>query len=136
MSRSTETVRPVILCGGTGTRLWPASRESMPKQLARLVAAHASNGILFNHESPLRGVEFVTRKVTDAVARIKRGGHKELRLGNIDSKRDWGHRRRYAQATSVMPPQEKPDGSGTRAGRTSTGQDGCVSAITDVSREV
>ena len=51
---------------------------------------HASSGILFNHESPLRGIEFVTRKVTDAVARIKQGKQKELRLGNIDAKRDWG----------------------------------------------
>ena len=52
---------------------------------------HASSGILFNHESPLRGREFVTRKVTDAVARIKLGLAKELRLGNMDAKRDWGH---------------------------------------------
>ena len=49
---------------------------------------HASSGILFNHESPLRGIEFVTRKVTDGVARIKLGLAKELRLGNIDAKRD------------------------------------------------
>lgn len=54
---------------------------------------HASSGILFNHESPLRGIEFVTRKVTDGVARIKLGLEKELRLGNIDAKRDWGHSR-------------------------------------------
>lgn len=51
---------------------------------------HASSGILFNHESPLRGIEFVTRKVTDAVARIKLGKQQELRLGNVDAKRDWG----------------------------------------------
>jgi GDPmannose 4,6-dehydratase len=51
---------------------------------------HASSGILFNHESPLRGIEFVTRKVTDGAARIKLGLEKELRLGNIDAKRDWG----------------------------------------------
>ncbi|RZI57601.1 MAG: GDP-mannose 4,6-dehydratase, partial [Zymomonas sp.] len=54
---------------------------------------HASSGILFNHESPLRGLEFVTRKVTDGVARIKLGLSSELRLGNIDVKRDWGHSR-------------------------------------------
>lgn len=54
---------------------------------------HASSGILFNHESPLRGIEFVTRKVTDGVARIKLGLASELRLGNIDAKRDWGHSR-------------------------------------------
>jgi len=52
---------------------------------------HASSGILFNHESPLRGIEFVTRKVTDGVARIKLGKARALRLGNIDAKRDWAH---------------------------------------------
>ena len=52
---------------------------------------HASSGILFNHESPLRGIEFVTRKITDAVARIKLGLASELKLGNLQAKRDWGH---------------------------------------------
>ena len=70
---------------------------------------HASNGILFNHESPLRGVEFVTRKVTDAVARIKLGRQKELRLGNIDAKRDWGHARDYARGMWMMLQQPEPD---------------------------
>ena len=63
---------------------------------------HASSGILFNHESPLRGIEFVTRKVTDAVARIKLGLAKELRLGNIDAKRDWGHSKDYVRAMWLM----------------------------------
>ncbi len=54
---------------------------------------HASSGILFNHESPLRGIEFVTRKVTDGVARIKLGLAKELPLGNLEARRDWGHAR-------------------------------------------
>jgi GDPmannose 4,6-dehydratase len=58
---------------------------------------HASSGILFNHESPLRGIEFVTRKVTDSVARIKLGLATELRLGNIDAKRDWGHSKDYVR---------------------------------------
>ena len=58
---------------------------------------HASSGILFNHESPLRGIEFVTRKVTDGVARIKLGLAKELPLGNLDATRDWGHARDYVQ---------------------------------------
>ncbi len=53
---------------------------------------------MFNHESPLRGVEFVTRKVTDSVARIKLGLAKELRLGNVDAKRDWGHAKDYVRA--------------------------------------
>ena len=64
---------------------------------------HASSGILFNHESPLRGIEFVTRKVTDAVARIKAGTQKELRLGNIDAKRDWGFAGDYVEAHSPSP---------------------------------
>ena len=70
---------------------------------------HASNGILFNHESPLRGVEFVTRKVTDAVARIKLGRQKELWLGNIDAKRDWGHAREYVRGMWLMLQQDEPD---------------------------
>mgnify|MGYP003898477701 CR=1 FL=1 len=69
----------------------------------------AVNGILFNHESPLRGLEFVTRKVTDAVARIKLGKQKELRLGNIDAKRDWGFAGDYVQAMWLMLQQARPD---------------------------
>ena len=63
-------------------------------------------GILFNHESPLRGIEFVTRKVTDAVARIKLGKQKELRLGNIDAKRDWGFAGDYVKAMYLMLQQD------------------------------
>lgn len=59
---------------------------------------HASSGILFNHESPLRGIEFVTRKVTHTVAGVKLGLVKELRLGNVDAKSDWGHAKDYVQA--------------------------------------
>src|SRR4249919_966773 len=58
---------------------------------------HASGGILFNHESPLRGIEFVTRKITDGVARIKLGFQDKLVLGNLDAKRDWGHARDYVK---------------------------------------
>jgi GDPmannose 4,6-dehydratase len=81
---------------------------------------HASSGILFNHESPLRGIEFVTRKVTDAVARIKLGTQDELRLGNIDAKRDWGHSRDYVRAMWLMLQQENPDDYVVATGRTST----------------
>lgn len=70
---------------------------------------HASNGILFNHESPLRGIEFVTRKITDAVARIKLGLSKTVTLGNLDSVRDWGHAKDYVRAMWSMLQQEKPD---------------------------
>ena len=69
---------------------------------------HASSGILFNHESPLRGIEFVTRKVTDAVARIKLGKAKELRLGNIDAKRDWGFAGDHARSMQLMLAQPEP----------------------------
>lgn len=67
------------------------------------------NGILFNHESPLRGIQFVTRKITDGVARIKLGLEKELRLGNLDSKRDWGFAGDYVEAMYLMLQQDKPD---------------------------
>lgn len=70
---------------------------------------HASSGILFNHESPLRGLEFVTRKVTDAVARIKLGLASELRMGNMDATRDWGHARDYVRAMWLMLQQDKAD---------------------------
>ncbi len=70
---------------------------------------HVSNGILFNHESPRRGLEFVTRKITDGVARIYHGLSKELRLGNIDTKRDWGFAGSYVKATWLMLQQDKPD---------------------------
>ena len=79
---------------------------------------HASSGILFNHESPLRGIEFVTRKVTDGVARIKLGLAKELRLGNIDAKRDWGHARDYVRAMWLMLQQDAPDDYVVATGRT------------------
>lgn len=90
---------------------------------------HASNGILFNHESPLRGVEFVTRKVTDAVARIKLGRQRELRLGNIDAKRDWGHARDYVKAMWLMLQQDKPDDYVIATGRTTTVRDMCAIAF-------
>jgi GDPmannose 4,6-dehydratase len=70
---------------------------------------HASSGILFNHESPLRGIEFVTRKVTDGVARIKLGMQNELRLGNIDARRDWGFAGDYVEAMWLMLQQEHAD---------------------------
>ena len=69
----------------------------------------ASNGILFNHESPRRGIEFVTRKVSHAVARIKLGTQKKLMLGNMDAKRDWGFAGDYIEAMWLMLQQSKPD---------------------------
>ena len=70
---------------------------------------HASNGILFNHESPRRGFEFVTRKITFAAARIKKGLQKKLYLGNIEAKRDWGHAKDYVEAMWLMLQQKSPD---------------------------
>jgi len=67
------------------------------------------SGILFNHESPLRGKEFVTRKITDAVARIKLGVQNELRLGNLDARRDWGFAKDYVECMWLMLQQDKPD---------------------------
>ena len=90
---------------------------------------HASSGILFNHESPLRGVEFVPRKVTDAVARIKTGVASELRLGNIDVKRDWGHAKDYVEAMWLMLQQDEPDDYVIATGVATTVRDMCKIAF-------
>ena len=78
----------------------------------------ACSGILFNHESPRRGKEFVTRKITDAVARIKLGNQKELRMGNLDAKRDWGFAGDYVRAMWLMLQQDKADDFVVASGET------------------
>jgi GDPmannose 4,6-dehydratase len=93
---------------------------------------HASCGILFNHESPLRGIEFVTRKVTDAVARIKLGRQKELRLGNIDAKRDWGYAGDYVDAMWRMLQQDEPGDYVVATGVSTTVRDMCRIAFAHV----
>src|SRR3954462_7092417 len=93
---------------------------------------HASSGILFNHESPLRGIEFVTRKITDGVARIKLGHAKTLSLGNLDAKRDWGHARDYVQAMWLMLQQDTPDDYVVATGRTASVRDFCKLAFEHV----
>ncbi len=93
---------------------------------------HASSGILFNHESPLRGREFVSRKVTDAVARIKLGLATEVRLGNIDAQRDWGHARDYVKAMWLMLQQDQPDDYVVATGRTTSVRDMCEIAFDHV----
>ena len=93
---------------------------------------HASSGILFNHESPLRGLEFVTRKVTDGIARIKLGKQTELRLGNIDAKRDWGFAGDYVVAMHSMLQQESPDDYVVATGRTTSVRDMCRIAFAHV----
>ena len=93
---------------------------------------HASSGILFNHESPLRGIEFVTRKVTDGVARIKLGKRNELRLGNVDAKRDWGFAGDYVEAMWLMLQQDKADDYVIATGVTTTVRDMCHIAFEHV----
>lgn len=93
---------------------------------------HASSGILFNHESPLRGIEFVTRKVTDSVARIKVGKSEELRLGNIDAKRDWGHSKDYVRAMWMMLQQDEADDYVIATGQTTSVRDMCEIAFRHV----
>ena len=70
---------------------------------------HASNGILFNHEGPMRGETFVTRKITRAVAAIERGLQERLYLGNLNAKRDWGHARDFVEGMWLMLQQAQPD---------------------------
>jgi GDPmannose 4,6-dehydratase len=84
---------------------------------------HASNGILFNHESPLRGETFVTRKITRAVAGIKHGQQERLYLGNLDAKRDWGHAKEYVRGMWLMLQQDAPDDYVLATGETTTVRD-------------
>jgi GDPmannose 4,6-dehydratase len=93
---------------------------------------HTSNGILFNHESPLRGIEFVTRKITNAVARIKLGMQKTLSLGNLDAKRDWGHARDYVKAMWLMLQQDNPSDYVVATGRAASVRDFCRLAFDHV----
>jgi len=90
---------------------------------------HASNGIMFNHESPLRGPQFVTRKITDGVARIKLGLAHELRLGNLDAKRDWGFAGDYVEAMWLMLQQETPGDYVVATGEVHTVRDFCAAAF-------
>jgi GDPmannose 4,6-dehydratase len=84
---------------------------------------YAASGILFNHESPLRGLEFVTRKVADGVARIKLGLLDKLSMGNLDAMRDWGHARDYVRAMWLMMQQDRPDDYVIATGRTTSVRD-------------
>jgi GDPmannose 4,6-dehydratase len=93
---------------------------------------HASSGILFNHESPLRGIEFVTRRITDGVARIKLGLANELPLGNLDATRDWGHARDYVEAMWAMLQQDEPDDYVIATGRTTSVRAFCDMAFAHV----
>jgi GDPmannose 4,6-dehydratase len=90
---------------------------------------HASSGILFNHESPRRGIEFVTRKITDGVARIKAGLQSELRLGNLDAQRDWGFAGDYVKAMWLMLQQDEPGDYVVATGETHSVQEFCEIAF-------
>jgi GDPmannose 4,6-dehydratase len=90
---------------------------------------HASSGILFNHESPRRGLEFVTRKVTDGAAKIKLGLEKELRLGNLDAQRDWGYAPDYVRAMWLMLQQDTPDDYVIASGETHSIRELCQLAF-------
>ena len=93
---------------------------------------HASSGILFNHESPLRGIEFVTRKVTDGAARIKLGLARELQMGNLDATRDWGHARDYVKGMWLMLQQEVADDYVLATNRTTSVREFCRLAFAHV----
>jgi GDPmannose 4,6-dehydratase len=93
---------------------------------------HASNGILFNHESPRRGETFVTRKITRAVAYIKAGLQDKLFLGNLDAKRDWGYAKEYVEAMWLMLQQEQPDDYVVATGETHTIREFCEVAFDHV----
>jgi GDPmannose 4,6-dehydratase len=99
------------------TSFWPRSPYGVAKVYGYWITVNyresydifAANGILFNHESPRRGKEFVTRKITDAVARIKLGVQQQLRLGNLAAKRDWGFAGDYVRAMWLMLQHHEPD---------------------------
>ena len=126
-----------------GTPFYPRSPYGVAKLFAHWSTVnyresfgmHASSGILFNHESPLRGIEFVTRKVTDGVARIKLGKATELRLGNIDARRDWGFAGDYVEAMWLMLQQERPDDYVIATGVTTTVREMCRIAFAHVGLE-
>jgi len=84
---------------------------------------HASSGILFNHESPFRGTEFVTKKITSALSRIKLGSKEVLKVGNVDAKRDWGYAMDYVEAMWLMLQQKEPDDYVIATGKTTSVRD-------------
>jgi len=97
---------------------------------------HASNGILFNHESPMRGETFVTRKISRAVANIQKGHQSCLYLGNIDAKRDWGHARDYVEGMWLMLQQRKPDDYVLATGETRSVREFVERAFAVVDRKI
>jgi len=123
-----------------GTRFHPRSSYGISKvagyELTRnyreAYQAFAVNGILFNHESPRRGFEFVTRKITSGVARILTGETDHLALGNLDARRDWGHAREYVEAMWRMLQQDEPDDYVIATGETHSVREFCEAAFGEV----
>jgi GDPmannose 4,6-dehydratase len=119
------------------TPFWPRSPYAVAKVFAYWATVnyresyglHASNGILFNHESPRRGETFVTRKITRAVARIKRGLQKDIFLGNLDARRDWGYAREYVEGMWRILQQEAPDDFVLATNETHTVREFCEAAF-------
>jgi GDPmannose 4,6-dehydratase len=122
------------------TPFWPRSPYGVAKVFAYWATVnyresynlHASNGILFNHESPRRGETFVTRKITRAVARIKRGLQKDLFLGNLDARRDWGYAREYVEGMWRILQQDAPDDYVLATNETHTVREFCQEAFAHV----
>jgi GDPmannose 4,6-dehydratase len=114
-----------------GTQFWPRSPYGVAKLYAHWITVNyresygifGASGILFNHESPLRGREFVTRKITDAVARIHLGKQDVLELGNLDAKRDWGYAKEYVEGMYRMLQADEPDTFVLATNRTETVRD-------------
>lgn len=119
------------------TPFWPRSPYACSKVYAYWLTVnyresyrlHASNGILFNHESPRRGETFVTRKITRAAARIKLGLQKSLYLGNLDAKRDWGYAKEYVEMMWLMLQQDEPGDYVVATNETHSVRDFCVEAF-------
>jgi len=126
------------------TPFYPRSPYAVAKMYAYWITVnyreaykmHASNGILFNHESPLRGETFVTRKVTRAVSRIVLGMQKQVFMGNLSSKRDWGHAKDYIKAMYLILQQDTPDDYVIATGITTTIRDFIKMAFEEVGVEV
>lgn len=122
------------------TRFYPRSPYGVAKAYGHYITLNyresydmfACSGILFNHESPLRGIEFVTRKITNAAARISLGKQSVLELGNLDAKRDWGYAKDYVEAMWLMLQQDKPDDYVVATGETHSVQEFVEEAFKNV----
>lgn len=126
------------------TPFYPRSPYAVAKMYAYWITVNyreaynmfACNGILFNHESPLRGETFVTRKITRAVAKLSLGMHDKLYMGNLDAKRDWGHAKDYVEAMWLMLQQDKPEDYVIATGITTTVRDFITMAFAEVGVDI